>query len=59
MLPISNHLMVAQRQLSVIFHWIIRCLGKSQAFTMNELVEKINTSYERPATRRGGRGAFM
>jgi COP9 signalosome complex subunit 6 len=27
--------------------------------TMNELVEKINTSYERPATRRGGRGAFM
>ncbi|KAL6661707.1 hypothetical protein ACP70R_001091 [Stipagrostis hirtigluma subsp. patula] len=27
--------------------------------TMNELVEKINTSYERPTTRRGGRGAFM
>jgi len=27
--------------------------------TMDELVEKINTSYERPATRRGGRGAFM
>ncbi|KAK3122073.1 hypothetical protein QOZ80_8BG0664760 [Eleusine coracana subsp. coracana] len=27
--------------------------------TMNELVEKISTSYERPATRRGGRGAFM
>uniref|UniRef100_A0A0A9EY12 Si605023c06a n=1 Tax=Arundo donax TaxID=35708 RepID=A0A0A9EY12_ARUDO len=27
--------------------------------TMNELVEKINTSYEKPPTRRGGRGAFM
>ncbi|TVU05285.1 hypothetical protein EJB05_48443 [Eragrostis curvula] len=27
--------------------------------TMNELVEKINASYERPAARRGGRGAFM
>ncbi|EES14305.1 hypothetical protein BDA96_07G231000 [Sorghum bicolor] len=27
--------------------------------TMNELVEKINTSYERPTARRGGRGAFM